>query len=182
MSAMSEPTVLARWSATTDLIRRLAGAFTIDDTVAILRDSARRVAASDGITVVRREGAHVRYVAEDAVAPLWTGQSFPIKACISGLAMLDRAPIIIPDISKDPRLVYNYYRDTFVRSMAMFPVGVSTPGWAIGAYWAKAQPIDPDTIDLLATLARAVGATLEKIDTLAVTRQHEERLRAEAGG
>lgn len=175
---MTEPVILARWSALVAAIQRLSTAGSIDDVVAILRESTREIAASDGITIVRRRGEEVEYVAEDALAPLWVGQSFPIKACISGLAMLDRKPIIIPDISNDPRLVYNYYRDTFVGSMAMFPVGFGDSRFSIGTYWARKGPIDPEAIKLIGTLARSVGAVLENLAALeSATDEHASLLR-----
>ncbi|PZO90795.1 MAG: GAF domain-containing protein [Sphingomonas sanxanigenens] len=175
---MTEPAILARWSALVAAIQRLSVAGSIDDVVAILRESTRKIAASDGITVVRRRGENVEYVAEDALAPLWVGQSFPIKACVSGLAMLDRRPIIIPDVGNDPRLVYNYYRDTFVGSMAMFPVGFDESRYAIGAYWAAKGPIDPEAIKLIGTLARSAGAILENLAALeSATGEHASLLR-----
>ena len=55
---------------------------------------ARPLSGSDGIAVVRRDGNKVRYRAEDAIGPLWTGQSFPIEICISGAAMLQNRAIL----------------------------------------------------------------------------------------
>jgi GAF domain-containing protein len=175
---MAEPAVLARWSALVDAIRCLSGTIATDEIIATLRGSARAIAGSDGITVIRRRGAEVEYMAEDAIGPLWVGKSFPIKACVSGLAMLERKPIIITDIRNDPHLVYNYYRDTFVGSMAMFPVGFDEPRMAIGAYWARTGPIDDEALKLLATLARSVGAVLENLAALdAATEIHQALLR-----
>lgn len=120
--------------------------------VAILRDHARVVAASDGITVVRRDGDQVEYVAEDAIDALWTGQRFPMSMCISGLAIMAGEPILIPDIRHDPRVPLNAYLSTFVLSMAMFPIGRTA---AVGAYWKHAGPIDFETVELMTELAAA---------------------------
>lgn len=122
------------------------------DAVAILRDHARIVAMSDGITVVRREGNEVVYVAEDAISPLWTGQRFPVERCISGLAIMAGEPILIPDIRRDDRVPLNAYLATFVHSMAMFPIGRTA---AVGAYWREAGPIDTETVELMTDLAAA---------------------------
>ena len=105
-----------------------SGATSEEEVLEMLRDSARAIALSDGVAVVRRYGDQVAYVGEDAITPLWTGQRFPIHTCISGLAMLARQPILIPDILKDPRVPLNAYLSTFVRSMAMFPIGTGEPG------------------------------------------------------
>lgn len=120
--------------------------------VAILRDHARVIAASDGITVVRRLGDQVEYVAEDAVSTLWTGQRFPVERCISGLAIMSGEPILIPDIRNDSRVPLNAYLATFVHSMAMFPIGRTA---AVGAYWKHAGPIDFETVELMEELAAA---------------------------
>lgn len=130
----------------------LSAAIDTADAVAILRDHARVVAASDGITVVQRDGNEVAYVAEDAISTLWTGQRFPIERCISGLAIMAGEPILIPDIRRDDRVPLNAYLATFVHSMAMFPIGRTA---AIGAYWKHAGPIDMETVDLMTDLAAA---------------------------
>ena len=66
-----------------DVLAQLSAIGTIEELIVTLRGSARSIARADGITVVRRLGDRVAYVAEDAASPLWTGQSFPIEACIS---------------------------------------------------------------------------------------------------
>ncbi|MBX3592996.1 GAF domain-containing protein [Sphingomonas sp.] len=130
----------------------LSAAADVADAVAILRDHARVIAAADGITIVRREGDEVSYVAEDAMTPLWTGQRFPLTKCVSGLALLAGEPILIGDIRNDPRVPLNAYLSTFVLSVAMFPIGRTA---AVGAYWKDAGPIDPEAVELMAELAEA---------------------------
>lgn len=144
-------------------VGQLSGKRTVDDVVMALRGCARALAGADAITVVRRDGDEVAYIAEDAVAPLWSGQRFPIRSCISGLAMIANEPVLIPDIYADHRVPHAAYEPTFVRSMAMFPVGVEQPVWALGAYWAKAGPIDPEAVVLLSSLARAAASAFESI-------------------
>lgn|SRR5512139_1142665 len=145
------------------LVGDLASALSVERLIMSLRGSARSVAGADGITVVRREGDRVRYVAEDAVSSLWEGQSFSVEQCISGLAMIENRPIVIPDVYVDSRVPIDAYQRTFVRSMAMFPIGRSAPTLAMGAYWAKAGMPDPEVIQLLASLARAAGSSFERI-------------------
>jgi hypothetical protein len=148
---------LDRWTSLAGAMRRLRAARSPEEGVAILRDSARAIAASDGITVVRRERDEVAYVAEDAISPLWTGQRFPITLCVSGMAILTGEPILIPDIRMDARVPLNAYLSTFVESMAMFPIGAGAPVAAMGAYWRTARPIDREAVALLTDLARAAG-------------------------
>lgn len=139
---------------------RIAAARSIEDVVAAIRDTARAVVGSDGITVVRREGDEVVYVTEDAISPLWAGQRFPIETCISGMAIRARAPIVIPDILLDKRVPLNAYLATFVRSMVMVPVGRDDPQMAIGAYWQAAEPIASIAVDRLTAVAAAAADRL----------------------
>lgn len=178
---MSQTATQARWTALVEAIDRLSRARSIQDIVDVVRSSARMIADAEGITFVLREGDKVRYVTEDAVSPLWTGQSFPIEACISGIAMLRREPVIIPDIRQDPRVPLNAYLSTFVESMAMFPVGVDEPTAAIGAYWGETGDIEPEAIRMLSALARSAGAVLENIMVLERATAEATRLSAAAG-
>lgn len=152
-----------RWRLMTAATSALGKAQSLAEILEILRRSARVVLRSDGVTVVLREGDTVLYVGEDAVAPLWAGQRFPIATCISGMAMIQRQMIVIPDIRADPRVPHNAYLSTFVGSMAMAPIGFGEPVAAIGAYWRSVQPIDEDALVLLDMLARGAGAQYERI-------------------
>lgn len=147
-------------TAATDL---LAKAQSLAEILEILRSNARAILRSDGVTVVLRERDQVHYVGEDAIAPLWAGQRFPIASCVSGLAMMQRQMIVIPDVRSDPRVPLDAYRSTFVASMAMAPIGVGEPVAAIGAYWRSTRPIDEDALVLLDMLAKGAGAQFERI-------------------
>ncbi|MEP9357218.1 GAF domain-containing protein [Sphingomonas sp. KR3-1] len=160
---MGQPDSFEQRRLLTEAMARLSHAGSIDEIVAILRESARTIAQADGITVIRRDGNQVAYIAEDALEPLWSGQSFPIEACISGLAIIEAHPIHIPDIYEDPRVPVDAYRPTFVRSMAMYPIGLMGPSMAMGAYWRTAGAIDPGASALLASLARYAGVTLGRV-------------------
>lgn len=144
-------------------LAQLCGKSNVDGLVAAIRDSARLLASAEGIMVVHREGAEVRYVAEDAVAPL-QGQRFALSSCAPGLAMTQNMPVVIPDIYADARVPHDAYRSTFVRSMAVFPIGLIGPVWAIGAYWAAPGPIDAETIILLSSLARSAAFAFERLN------------------
>jgi hypothetical protein len=152
-----------RWKQMSQAIDRLGLAISAEDALEILREHARAIAQADGVTIVRREGDEVVYVGEDAISPLWTGRRFPVRQCISGLAMLERRPIFVPDIRDDPRVPLGAYLATFVASMAMFPIGHGEPRAAMGVYWAVAQDIDPDTLSLLDTLTRSANGTFERL-------------------
>jgi hypothetical protein len=138
----------------------LSGKCTVDELVQTLRYTARYLAGADGITVVHREGNEVRFVAEDAIGLPLEGRKFPIESCIPGLAILKNELILVPDIYADDRVPVA--TPTFVRSAAMFPIGMTDPIWALGAYWGTAGPIDPESVTLLSSLARSSASAFRR--------------------
>ena len=120
-----------------DVVQRLAMARDLPAIQAIVRTAARRLTGADGATFVLRDGERCHYADEDAIAPLWKGQRFPLSACISGWAMLNRQPAVIEDIYADDRIPHDAYRPTFVKSLAMVPIRTLDPVGAIGNYWAE---------------------------------------------
>ena len=135
----------------------------LDRILNVVRGAARNLVQADGIAFVVRDGDGCVYVEEDAVGPLWKGQRFPLSTCVSGLVMNTGQPIVIPDIFADPRVPHAAYARTFVRSLAIVPVG---PNAALGAYWAQ-QGYTPtqDQIDMLGAIAEsaalAMGSEIE---------------------
>src|ERR1700752_5303212 len=86
-----------------DTVAELSHVRHLDDVQRIARAASRRVARADGATFVLRDGDQCFYADEDAVSPLWKGQRFPLEACISGWAMINRKPGVIEDIYAHPR-------------------------------------------------------------------------------
>lgn len=160
---MTEPAIFEQRRHLVAAMANLSKARSFDEFIGVLRGSGRSITAAEGVTIIRREGDQVIYLAEDAITPLWAGRRFPIEACISGMAITENRPILIPDIYSDARVPHSAYRPTFVRSMAMYPVGQAEPVMAIGAYWREAGPIDQGAAGLLASLARQAGITLGRI-------------------
>lgn len=148
-------------TALIDAIIALARARSEEEIVETIRSTARSLIGCEGIAIIRREGDLCHYVEEDAIGPLWKGQKFPAVACISGWSMINREAAIVPDISKDPRIPYELYEETFVRAVAMVPVREADPVGAIGAYWS--QPYEPAEweVDVLQALANAAARGLE---------------------
>lgn len=133
------------------LTQRLAAIRDLDQIAAVLCRAVRERVGADGATFVLRAGDRVRYLAEDAIAPLWAGQDFPIDACISGWSMLRVAQTAIPDIGVDPRIPQDTYRATFVRSLVMTPILGNA---AIGAYWATTHVASDRELVELRSIAR----------------------------
>jgi diguanylate cyclase (GGDEF)-like protein len=140
----------------------------------IVRTAARELTGCDGATFVLRDNGQCYYADEDAIAPLWKGNRFPMEICISGWAMLNKRPAVIRDIYADPRIPHAAYRPTFVKSLVMVPIRQLDPIGAIGNYWAhEYQPTDED-VRLLQALADSTSIAMENVQ---VYEELEQRVR-----
>lgn len=144
-------------------IERLAGARRQEDVIETLRTTARRLAGADGICIVLRDNGRCHYVEEDAISPLWKGGKFPMETCISGWAMMNRQTAVIPDIFLDNRIPHAIYRERFVKSLVMTPIGRDEPIAALGAYWARPYTPPPEVVQTLEALARSAATALENV-------------------
>ena len=142
---------------------RLRSAEDLGTVQKIVRTEARSLAHADGATFVLRDVDHCFYADEDAISPLWKGQRFPLTNCISGWAMLHDQSVVIPDITQDDRIPMESYRPTFVKSLAMVPIGSEKPIGAIGAYWARRHRATAGEMAALEGLAAEAGDAIERI-------------------
>lgn len=134
----------------------------LDRVRALLQNAARQLVGADGITVVLRDGDHCLYLEEDAIAPLWKGRRFPMRECISGWVMMNASPVVIPDVLNDARIPTAVYSPTFVRSMAMVPIGHERPVGAVGAYWAAVDyQATPSQLETLGAIADSAALALQ---------------------
>jgi GAF domain-containing protein len=173
MDAKTSP---AAFNRLVTAVQELSLARRLEDITSIVRYNARAIAASDGASFILRDGELCYYVDEDAIAPLWKGQRFPMTSCISGWVMLNRQPVIIPNIYSDPRIPHDAYRPTFVHSLAVVPIRTIAPIGAIGVYWSTQYTATEDELQLLAALADSTAVALENIQMhMALTRQSDER-------
>jgi GAF domain-containing protein len=148
---------------TKDLRQAFDDAADLGEVGRIVRVAARERTGAQGATFVIREEGRCFYADEDAIAPLWKGQRFPLTACISGWAMLNDETAIVPDIEADDRIPIEAYRPTFVRSLLMVPVGSPEPVAAIGAYWSKRRRPGDDEVQRLEELARLTATAVTRI-------------------
>lgn len=158
-----------------ETIEALSATRTISEVADVVRKAARRISGADGVAFVLRDNEQCWYFDEDAIGPLWKGKRFPLTACISGWAMLNRQTVIIPDIYLDDRIPHDAYRPTFVKSLVMTPVRMEDPVAAIGAYWAKEYVPPPEIVKKLQVIARATASALESgrlHDSLVDARHH----------
>jgi two-component sensor histidine kinase len=142
------------------VIRRLAAARSLEEITGIVSQGVRALLHADGATFVLREGDRCYYAEEDAISPLWKGRRFPMSRCISGWCMTNRQPVSVPDIFRDGRIPVDAYRPTFVRSLAMAPVGRDEPMAAVGAYWSEPRELRPEEIEMLQAMGDAAAVSL----------------------
>lgn len=145
------------------VIQQLSLARSLEAVMAIVRRAARDLTGADGATFVLREGDQCHYADEDAISPLWKGCRFPLSACISGWAMLNRQSAVIEDIYADPRIPADAYRPTFVKSLVMVPIRSESPIGAIGNYWATPHLATEEEVRLLQTLADSTSIAIENV-------------------
>lgn len=157
-----------------EIVKQLSLARSLDAVVDIVKSGARQLNGADGATFVLREGDHCHYVAEDAIGPLWQGRRFPLRACISGWAMLEGRAAVVPDIYADERIPADAYRPTFVKSLVMVPIRADAPIGAIGNYWAHPHEATPEEVELIQALADSTSLALEN---LSLYRDLERRVR-----
>ena len=146
-----------------DVVQELSLARDLNTIMEIVRRAARALTGADGATFVLRDRGQCYYAEEDAVAPLWKGKRFPMSACISGWAMLNKQAAVIEDIYSDDRIPADAYRPTFVKSLAMVPIRAADPVGAIGNYWASRHAATPEELRLLQSLANSTAIAMENV-------------------
>jgi len=156
----------ARFARLSQAVKDLSAARTHDAIVDITRRAAREITGALGVAIVLRDGDRCHYIAEDSEVPLWTGQKFPLTACISGWAMLNQSQVVIPDIYVDDRIPHAAYRPTGVHSLIMTPVGEPAPFGALGAYWRDVREASDDEISAMAALASCMATALQNIELM----------------
>lgn len=175
-TSISTP-LLARLVAT---CQELSHARDMDMVMAVVRRAARELTGADGATFVlldrRSEGDYCYYADEDAIGPLWKGSRFPVRSCISGWAMLNKATAVVPDIYADPRIPVDLYEPTFVRSLVMAPIRKSDPLGAIGTYWKEGREPTEEEVRFLEALTDITAVTIELVGVYRdLERRVEER-------
>jgi GAF domain-containing protein len=141
-------------------VEAICAATDLASLMAATRSWARQLTGADGVSFVLRAGNSCYYADEEAIAPLWKGQRFPLEVCVSGWVMMNRESVLIPDIYADPRVPHDAYRPTFVRSMLMAPVRKSDPIAAIGVYWRTQCAPTLAHVQLIELLAEAAAVRL----------------------
>lgn len=162
----------------TDVVARLNSCSQFGEATAVLTSAVKAILASDGACVVLRDGDECHYVDEDAIAPLWKGNRYPTRACISGWCMENRESVAIRDVFADPRIPHEAYRPTFVKSLAITPIQARNPFGALGAYWSDNHETTAEEIAALEGLASAAARVIPALRTAIWERKMRKGLEA----
>lgn len=146
-----------------EVVQELSLARDVETITQIVRVAARELTGADGATFVLRDGENCYYAEENAIAPLWKGQRFPVDACVSGWVMNHAQTVVIPDIYLDPRVPQDAYQPTFVKSLVMVPIRQSSPIGAIGNYWADEHLATEQEVTLIQALANTTAVAMENV-------------------
>lgn len=157
-------------------VERLAVTQTLEDVIAVVRDTARAISGADGVTFAMRDGENCYYIEEDAIGPLWKGRRIPLTDCLAGWCMLNNRTAAVSDIYQDERILREVYRPTFVNSIVMVPVKTEDAIAAIGSYWSEKRAFDAGEIALLDALARSTAAALTVVQMRRSLHESNERL------
>lgn len=141
----------------------LARAEHMNRVIEIVRHAARRLTGADGASFILREQSNCYYVDEEAISPLWKGRRFPMEKCVSGWAMANVQPVMIENIYADPRVPWEAYHPTFVKSLAIVPIGRERAVGAIGTYWAMRHAATEGEMKTIVALADGAAATMNRL-------------------
>jgi diguanylate cyclase (GGDEF)-like protein len=145
------------------VVQKLCLARTLEEITKIVLAAVRDLTNSDGATFVLLDNDFSYYVDENAIAPFWKGQRFPVNIDISGGVLLNTKPSIIEDIYNDERINRDVYKNTFVKSMIMIPVCTTKPIGAIGTYWLQKHQGTTEELNVLQLLANHGATAIENI-------------------
>jgi putative two-component system response regulator len=145
-----------------DVRERLREVRDIEAILEMVRSTGRQICKSDGITFAFKKDDLCYCAEEDAIEPLWKGQSFPLDITVSGWSMRSGEIAVIEDVSIDPRISREVYARKFIKSLIMVPVGGRNFA-AMGAYWKDKRLFTAMEITTVKIFSTVVGAALKDL-------------------
>lgn len=155
--------------------RALSQAFRLEDVLRTLCRVAREIVRADGAVFVFADGELMHYAEEDAIGPLWKGQRFRADMSVSGWAIATRRTVVIEDVYAHPHVPHDAYRTTFVRGLAVSPVGEAEPLGALAVYWQTTYRPTDEQVRLLETLADVGAIAVQNAQRLAESEDANRR-------
>lgn len=159
-------------------IQNLSLAKSQEEIFALVSKSAQQITGAQGAAFVLRDiDEQCYYTDEASISPLWKGQRFPMRNCISGWAMLNKQVVVVPDIYKDPRIPIDAYVSTYIQSLVIIPIRPEEPIASIGVYWSQYHVATQEEIDLLTALANCTATAMENTTLLLEVKESNHSLR-----
>ncbi|TAF08942.1 MAG: diguanylate cyclase [Nostocales cyanobacterium] len=159
------------------VVQELSSAHSLEEITKIALSAVRELTSSDGATFVLSDNGFSYYFDEDAIAPLWKGQRFPMDTTMNGWVIRTHQPVIIEDVFNDHRNYRSFYEHTFIKSMAIVPIfnkeRMIVMG-TIGTYWGYQHQATTEEVKLLQSLAASTAVAMENIQ---IYSQLEQQLR-----
>lgn len=141
--------------------------------------AVRKIADAPGASFILLDHGFCYYADENSISPLWKGQRFPLNMCVSGWVILNNQSVIIPDIYSDARILPGFYKHTFIKSMAVLPIGMEQPIGAIGIYWSEIYQPNGEIISLLQLLADMTMNSMKNVQKyVEISKQLSDRTTA----
>jgi signal transduction histidine kinase len=157
---------LAGMELLVQVVQELSIARDLPTIFAIARRAARELTGADVAAIVVRDADQCYFADEDAVAPPWRDRRFALDRCFPGLAIRERASIVVEDVAADAHAADDPYRSA-VTSLAIAPMrrlDPQGPRGAIGAYWAAPHRTSAAELHLLEALADSTGIAIANLE------------------
>ncbi len=102
----------------------------------------------------------------------------PVRASVSGRAILEKRHIIVPDVTKDPQYTYpDIARKENLRSMIVIPMMIKNkPMGVLNCYTAEVHGFTEEEIHLVQSVANQAAVAIEHTRTLEKALAAEEAL------
>ena len=149
-------------------VQRLAAARDLDAIASAVAEAARSLAGADSSSLLLRERDSVVCVSAGSGQTSPEPARQPLAGSLPGITMLDGIPLIIDDITNDPRSAAETYRSQPLRTLVLLPLNGPESIGAVGCYWRQPHAVGNEEFKLLQTLANAAAIAM------ANTRQYQE--------
>ena len=162
-----------------EVVESIAGVRDLAALASIVCAAARQLTGAEGSALALREGDECHYVEEDSPTPLWKGRRLPMDRCAAGWTIGRGEPLVVADRENDPRIPAELFDGTFVRALALVPIGRGEALGAIGCYWSGPHRPSEQELGLQQALADAAAVGLDNLDLyrrLTEARTFAERL------
>jgi len=102
----------------------------------------------------------------------------PVKQSVSGRAILEKRPIKVPDVSKDPQYTYpDIARKEHLKSLLVVPMMVKDkPIGVLNCYTAQLHEFSPEEVQLVQAVANQAGVAIEHTRAIEKALEAQEAL------